>query len=108
MYIIEALGYRYLLGDPWLPYTIGVTVVTVFVSIFFVRRLPNAPWIAFLLSCAVTFFLAFWIVGLRHGFSGGGEAIFWNALGGALLGPVWLPACALVHIILRRDLIQRR
>ncbi|SLN37070.1 hypothetical protein PEL8287_01770 [Roseovarius litorisediminis] len=105
---MEMFGYRYLLGEPWLPYSIFIALVSVALSIFFVRRMPMRPWLSFLLTCLTAFFTAFLASGIANGFSGGGEALFWNLFGGAFFAPIWLPVCAVVHIVLRRDLIRRR
>ena len=105
---MEALGYDILLSDPWLPYTMAVGGFSLLVSIIAVRLSPNKPWVAFFQSCLAAFIGAYVASGVRTGFSGGGEAIFWNVLGAVLFAPIWLPATAVIHVILRRDLIRRR
>lgn len=104
---MDALGYRYLLGDPWLPFSIAIAVVSLALSVFLVKRMPSRPWQAFILSCLAAYFVAFLASGLRTGFSGGGEAVFWNVLGAAMFAPIWLPVCAIVHIVLRWGRIRR-
>jgi hypothetical protein len=105
---MDVLGYRYLLGDPWLPYSIGIAVLSVALSIILAKRMPSRPFKAFILSCLAAYFVAFLASGLRQGFLGGVEALIWNVLGATLFAPIWLPVCAISHIVLRRYLHRRR
>lgn len=101
-------GYEYLLGEPWLPYSIVVALLSAALSIFFVKLMPMSPWMSFLFTCLTAFISAVFASGIKMGFSGGGEAVFWNLFGGALFAPIWLPVCVVVHAALRRELIRRR
>ena len=97
-----------LLGAYWSPYAIGIAGFSIALSIIFVKLMPNRPVQAFILSCLAACFVAFLASGLRAGFGGGGEALFWNGLAAVLFAPIWFPACVIAHIVLRRNLKRRR
>ena len=105
---MEFFGYEYLFSTQWLRFSIAVAVISGTVSVVMVKLMSERPWQAFLLSCVAAYVAAFFVSGLKIGLSGGGEAVFWNALGAALFAPVWLPVCAIAHIAMRRGAIRRR
>jgi hypothetical protein len=95
-----------LLGAYGSPYAIGIAGFAIALSIIFVKLMPNRPVQAFILSCLAVYFVAFLATGLRAGFGGGGEALFWNLLGAALFAPIWFPVCVIAHIVLRRKWLR--
>ena len=101
-------GYRYLLGDPWLPYSIGIAGFSIVLSIISVKLMPNRPVQAFILSCLAAYFVAFLASGLRAGFGGGSEALFWNGFMAVVFAPIWFPVCVIAHFVLHRNQTERR